>query len=707
MTVYEINPFLNWVTQIYFIVLAKLFSQLPISLQQYMKSRVQLIKLFRACKNGKYLNQLHSLTIKTGLTHDVLFAAQLIDLYSNFAPIQTTRNLFDETPQTTVYIWNSILKSHCRVKQYKETLILFSRLVSCGKPDWYSIPIALKACCGIKAFVFGRIVHGFAEKNGQIGLNLFVGSGLIDLYSKCGKLGDAIRVFEEYSKPDIVLWTTLITGYEQNGAPEEALEIFGRMVVGNGVMPDSITLVSVVSACAQLLKLKTGRSVHGYVMRMGFDDSLSLSNSLLNLYAKTGSVNSAVNLFKKMERKDVISWASMIACFAHNGAAKKALNLFDEMMVKGVEPTSIIVISALQACEASFNLEDGKRIHKLAARRGLESDILVSTALIDMYMNCSYPDKAIEVFKRMPEKDVVCWSALLCGYVQNGMADKSMGVFCDMLASDTQPDGVVMVKILQACSEFGVLQQTSCIHGYVIKGGFSDNSFVGASLIESYAKCGSLDDAVMVFEGIIDKDFIVWSSMFAGYGFHGRGQESLEFLDRMVKHSAIRPNDVTFLSILAACSHAGLVKEGIEIFNKMVNDYKLIPDSKHYGIMVDLLGRIGELDKAMEFIDQIPKPVGAHVWGALLGACRTHQNIKMGEIAVNNLRQVDPNHSGYYILLSNIYAEGGKWDNAFDVRTLVKERQLKKVSGQSAIELRGELHSFVANDRSHQSGFIG
>ncbi|KAL2532271.1 putative Pentatricopeptide repeat-containing protein [Abeliophyllum distichum] len=666
-----------------------------------MKTRDQLIKLFQACKNGKYFTQLHSLTIKSGLTQDVLFAAQLVDLYSNFSPIQTTRKLFDETPQRNVYIWNSMLKCYCREKQYKETLLLFSRLVSCEKLDWYSIPIALKACSGLKAFEFGEMIHGFAEKNGQTSLNLFVGSGLVELYSKFGKMGDAVRVFEEYFEPDIVLWTTLITGYEQNGSPEEALEIFVRMVVGNAVLPDSITLVSIVSACAQLLKLKAGRSVHGYVMRMGFDGSLSLSNSLLNLYAKTGSVNAAANLFSKMEGKDVISWASMIACFAHNRAAMEALKLFDEMMIRGVEPTSVILISTLQACKATCNLEEGKRIHEIAANKGLESDILVSTALIDMYMNCSSPDEAIEVFKRIPENDAACWSALLCGYVQNGMADKSMGVFCNMLASDIRPDGVVMVKILLSCSELGVLQQTCCIHGFVIKGGFSNNSFVGASLIESYAKCGSVDNAVMVFEGIIDKDVIVWSSMFAGYGYHGRGHDSLEFFDRMVKHSAIRPNNVTFLSILAACSHAGLVKEGIEIFNKMVNDYKLIPDSKHYGIVVDLLGRTGELDKAMQFIDQIPQPVGAHIWGALLGACRIHQNMEMVEVAAKNLLQLDPDHSGYYILLSNVYAVGGKWDNAADVRTLVKEKQLKKVSGQSAIELRDEVHNFIANDRSH------
>ncbi|KAI3463039.1 hypothetical protein Pfo_019702 [Paulownia fortunei] len=661
-----------------------------------------LIKFFEAYKKGRCLNQLHSLTIKTGLTHDTFFAAKLIDIYSQFAPIRTTRKLFDETPHRTVYIWNCILKCYCRDKQYKESLFLFSHLFLSEKPDLYTIAIALKACAGLKALDFGKIIHGFVKKSDQIGGNLFVGSALIELYSKCGKMDDALCVFEEYSEPDTVLWTTIITGYEQNGEPIQALDFFAQMTMANRVVLDPITLVSVVSACAQMFNLKAGRSVHGHMIRVGFESGLSLLNALLNLYGKTGSVNAAANLFKKMEEKDVISWGSMMACYAHHGGAREALDLFDEMISRGVESNVVILISALQACEATYNLEGGKRIHELAIRKGLDLDILVSTALIDMYMNCCSPDEAIEVFESMPEKDVVCFSALLHGCVQNGRACKSIGVFRDMLANDFQPDAFDVVKILTACSELGVFQQTSCIHGFATRSGLGNNSFLGASLIESYAKCGSLDGAIAVFRQIRDRDVVIWSSMFAAYGFHGKGQEALELFNQMIKHSVVRPNDVSFLSILSACSHAGLVKEGIEIFNVMVKDYQLPPNSKHYGIVVDLLGRIGELDKAMGFISQMPEPVEASIWGALLGACRIYQNMEMGEIAAKKLLQLDPCHAGHYVLLSNIYAVDEKWVNAAEVRKLVKEKQLKKVSGQSVIEIRDEVCRFIANDRSHQ-----
>lgn len=662
-----------------------------------------LIKFFDACRSGRCLIQLHSVTIKTGLTQDTFFAAKLIDLYSQIAPLRTARKLFDETPHRTVYIWNRILKSYSRDKQYEESLFLFSHLFLSEKPDLYTIPIALKASAGLKALDFGKIIHGFVEKSDQIGRDLFVGSALIELYSKCGKMDDAMRVFDEYSEPDTVLWTTIITGYGQNGQPIQALEFFAQMAMAEGVVLDPITLISVVSACAQLFNLKAGRSVHGYMIRVGLESSgLSLLNALLNLYGKTGSVNAAAKFFKKMKEKDVISWGSMIACYAHHGVAEEALDLFNEMVARGIEPNVVVLISALQACEATYNLEGGKRIHKLAVRKGLDLDILVSTALIDMYMNCCSPNEAIEVFERMPEKDAVCFSAMLHGYVQNERACESIGVFCDMLANDFQPDAFDVVKILMACSELGVLQQTSCIHGFAIRGGLGNNSFVGASLIESYAKCGSLDGAIAVFRQIRDRDVVIWSSMLAAYGFHGQGQEALELFNQMTKHSAVRPNDVSFLSILSACSHAGLVKEGIETFNLMVKDYQLTPNSKHYGIVVDLLGRIGELDKAMGFISRMPEPVEANVWGALLGACRIYQNMEMVEIAAKKLLQLDPCHAGHYVLLSNIYAVDEKWVNVAEIRKLVKEKQLKKISGQSVIGIRDEVCTFIANDRSHQ-----
>lgn len=644
-----------------------------------------LVSLFEGCSNGKCVSQLHSFLIKTCILQDAFVFPELLNLYSSYLPPENVTKLFDETLQRNTYSWNSILKCYCRAKNYKGALNLFSLMMSSEKCDAFTITYVLKACSGLRALNFGRAIHGSVKKNESLNSNLFIGSGLIELYSKCGNVQEAKYVYKEHNEPDVVLWTTMVTAFEQNNRPEEALVCFSRMVIMGRLIPDMITLVSVVSACVQLLDAKAGRSVHGFFIRREFDKGLSFMNALLNLYSKSGLFKLAASLFMKMEEKDMVSWGSMISCYAHNGAPTRALELLSKMMISGIQPNAVIVLSTLQACEASGNLEMGRKMHKFVMQKEFEVDVLLSTALIDMYMACKSPDEAVDVFKRIPVKDAISWSAIISGFVQNGLTNKALALFCDMLSSETRPDDVLMVKILTACSEIGFLLLACCLHSYLIKGGFDDNSFIGASLIESYAKCGSLDDAVEVFGEIKDRDLVVWSSMFAGYAVHGQGKESLYLFDKMIQSSAISPNNITFLSILSACSYAGLIEEGINFFNMMVNEYQLTPESKHYSIMVDLLGRTGELDQAMGIINQIRSPVGAHVWGALLGASRIHQNVEIGEVAAKNLFQLDPSHAGYHILLSSICALDGKWDVAADIRNFVNEKQLKKVSGHSVI----------------------
>ncbi|KVI09257.1 putative pentatricopeptide repeat-containing protein At3g01580 isoform X2 [Cynara cardunculus var. scolymus] len=666
-----------------------------------MKRREIVLDLFRSCSNCSSVIQLHSLTIKTGFLQDSFIAAKLSNCYAKYATLETTCKLFDETLQPTVYLWNSILKCYCKEMLYVETLQLFRDMNTVEKPDQATISIALKACSGLLELRYGRMLHGFVKKSYEMDSDLFVGSSLIEMYSKGGQMDEALRVFEEYPEPDIVMWTHIVTGYQHNDGSDLALEFFSRMLMEGNVNPDSVTLVSVLSASAQLVNVMAGSCVHGFVIKKGFDKGLSVCNALLNFYVKCGCVSAAAMLFREMKQRDIISWASMISCYAHNGAADEALNLFNEMMRKGVEANSVSVISALQACEATGNLEEGKKIHELAARKGFELDAFVSTSLIDMYMNCSSPDEAIELFKRMAKKDAVSWMTLINGCVQNGMAFKSIELFVNMLSNEIQPDVILMVKILTACSNLGVLQQALCLHSYVIKCGFEYNPFVGASLIESYSKCGSLCNAIKVFKGIDHKDVVIWSSMIAGYGIHGKGREALELFDYMVKISTIKPNNVTFLSILSACSHAGLIKEGVELFNTMLNEYRLTPESNHYAIMVDLFGRMGELDKAIGVINDMGVPAGPQIWGALLGACRIHHNTKLGDVAATNLFLSDSSQAGYLILLSNMHAANNDWDIVAKLRTMIKRNKLLKVHGQSAIEVKSEVNSFKANDRIH------
>lgn len=527
---------------------------------------------------------------------------------------------------------------------------------------------------------------------------MFVAAALVEMYAKFRDMGDALRVFEGFPEPDVVLRTSMVSGYQQNGEADMAVLFFSRMFVGKSVTPDPVTLVSVVSAVGQLGDLRSGKSCHGFVIRMGFESGLSLMNSILNLYAKLGAVEMAKRLFEVMPRRDVITWSCMVACYAQNGSPIEALNVYRRMDDVGLEPNSVTLISSLQACALTLDLEEGKRVHELVIQKGLESELAVSTALIDMYMKCSSYSEAMDIFNQMPKKDAVSWAAIIGGYAQNGFPNESLTVFKGMLLDGSIPDAVTMVKALKACSQLGIRNQAVCLHGYLVTNGFDNKVFVGAALVDLYSKCGNLDSAVRVFESMDEKDVVLWSSMIAGYGIHGHGSRAIATFERMIK-SSVKPNNVTFVSILSACSHSGFVEEGRRIFDRMNHVYGVVPDSEHYGIMVDLLGRSGELHEAMMLIEHMPKPAGPDAWCALLAGCRIHQNIEMGKSVAKNLLELQPNHSGYYNLLSNMYAFDGKWDNVTEVRTVMEERGLRKIPGYSAVEVGNEVHTFLAGEK--------
>lgn len=525
-----------------------------------------------------------------------------------------------------------------------------------------------------------------------------MGAALVDFYSKCGVMDDAVEVFDGFKDPDVVLWTSVVTGFQRNGDAEEAVEFFSLMVVENAVIPDPVTVISLVAAIGQLGDLRAAKCCHGYVIRMKLVLNLSLMNSFLNLYSKLGAVRNAEKLFDEMHETDLISWSSMIACYTHNGEPIKALEVYRRM---SLEPNEVTAISVIQACTLALDLEEGRKMHELAVQKGFELDTAVSTSLIDMYMKCSCYTEAMGLFNRMPKKDTVSCAAVISGCAQNGYADESLKIFVTMLSNGVEPDAVTMVKALTSCSQLGVLRQARCFHNYSIISGFENKPFVGAALVDLYSKCGSLDEAVKLFDIINEKDVVVWSSIIAGYGIHGLGIKAIETFKHMIQ-SSVNPNNVTFVSVLSACSHSGLVSQGKRIFASMSKDFGLNPDSEHYAIMVDLLGRNGELSDAMELIEKASGSIRPHVLCALLAGCRVHENVEMGKLVGRILLDMEPKHAGYYNLLSNLYAFDGMWSDAAEVRGLMKERGLRKNPGYSLIEVGNEMHRFLAGEGVHR-----
>ncbi|PWZ29435.1 putative pentatricopeptide repeat-containing protein [Zea mays] len=624
---------------------------------------------------------LHANILRSGLLHSSHhLTAHVLACY----PPGLARDLFDEIRSPTPRLANALLRAHIRARQWRAAILLGQRLRV--RRDGFTLSLLLRACTALPSLTHGRAVHAAAVRSCTASEDAFVATAIVQMYSRCGDMAGAINAYGMLEKPDIVLRTSVVTGYEQNGMAEEALEFFARNVVGQGVLVTPVTLVSVMSAAAQLGHVRKGQACHAYVVRNSLSYDLALVNAVLGFYVKIGDLQASMRLFEGMTDRDVITWSCMIKGYVQHGDAHTGFRMYREMVKARVQPNSVTLVSVLQACALVVDAEEGKRLHRVAVSIGCELELGVATALVDMYMKCSCHEEAMRLFHRMPKKDVVAWAAVIGGLTQNELPGESLHSFKCMLLDDHVPDAVTMVKVLAACSEFGGNRIAICLHGYLVRNGFNNNAFVAAALLDLYSKCGDLDSAVRVFEGTTEKDIVVWGSMIAGYGAHGLGQEAVALYQRMIA-SSIQPNSVTFLSVLSACSHSGLVQEGIQIFDSMTQVFGVVPNAEHQSAMVDLLGRAGELQEAIRVIRDMDGRAVAHTWCALLAACRKHNNTKMSEVAAKNLLKLDPAHVGYYNLLTNLYAFDEKWENVKDTRDMVKGRDLRKVAGYSSVEV--------------------
>eukprot|EP01018_Ginkgo_biloba_P037431 Gb_29873 [translate_table: standard] len=655
--------------------------------------------LLRACTNIKSLKQLHAHVLISGLDQNIILGAQLVNIYTKCGSLENARLVFDKINERNAFIWNAIIRGYARNGPWKETVTLYYQMLQEGiQPDNFTFRFVLKACGSLSALQEGKEIHYHVVRTG-LESDIFVASALVHMYAKCGSVENARHVFDKLSTRDVVLWSSMIAGYAQNGHANEALTLFNQMQLSD-VKPNSVTIVSVLPACACLGALQQGKWIHTYILRSGFDSDVSVCNSLVAMYAKCGSLEVAHQVFNKISEKDVVSWNTMITGYSQNGDTNKALKLFHQMQLEEVTPDSITIASVLPACANSGALQQGKWIHDYIVRSGFESDVFVGTALIDMYAKCGSIENSRQVFDKMSARNVVSWSALIAGYAQNGHANEALALFHQMQLAYVKPDSITMVSVLQACAHLGALKQGELIHDNIIKSGFDSDVSIGNSLIDMYAKCGSLEDARRLFDKMSIRDVVSWSAMIAGYGMHGHGQDAIALFSQM-QWTNMKPDDVTFLSLLSACSHAGLVDYGWRYFDCMNQDYNITPRLKHYACMVDLLGRAGHLDEAEAFIKSMPFEPDAGVWGALLGACRIHCNIDIGERVAECLFDLEPKNAGFYVLLSNIYAAGGKWDDAAKVRTMMKDRGFKKTPGCSFIEVNNMVHAFLVGDKSH------
>lgn len=555
----------------------------------------------------------------------------------------------------------------------------------------------LKACVRLSD---GKRVHCLVFKLGFC-LDLYVAASLVHMYTRFGLVYDGYNVFDQMPVRDLGSWNVMISGFCQNGKAIEALSVFKEMCVGN-VKMDSVSVSSILPVCAPLNDFVTGLLIHVYVVKCGLETDVYVSNALINMYAKFGKLELAKNVFDQMLVSDLVSWNSLIAAYEQNDDPVTAFSYFVQMKQMGFQPDVLTLLSLASIVSQSGDGRNSRPIHCFVLKRGfIADDVFIGNAVVDMYAKLGKIDYALKVFEGMDAKDVISWNSLITGYAQNGLASEAMEVYSTMRGHENiVPDQGTLVSILPAYSHVGALQQGMKIHGHAIKIGLQTDIFVGTCLIDLYAKCGRLNDAMALFGQVPRRSSVPWNAIIACHGIHGHGEQSLKLFEDM-QEEGVKPDHVTFVSVLSACSHAGLIDQGQQCFKLMQDKFHIEPGLKHYGCMVDLLGRAGQLDMAYEFIKLMPVRPDASVWGALLGACRIHGNVELGTIASDHLFQVDSGNAGYYVLLSNMYANVGKWEGVDKVRSLAQNRGLKKTPGWSSIEVNNKVDVFYTANRSH------
>ncbi|KAL8208290.1 hypothetical protein R6Q57_007702 [Mikania cordata] len=655
--------------------------------------------LLELCTSIEELHQIIPLVIKNGLYEEHLFQTKLVSLFCRYNSLTEATRVFEPIKDKNNALYHTMLKGYAQNSSIFDGFSFFCRMMEDGvQPVVFNFTYLLKGCGENSLIRKGKEVHAQMILNGHEG-DVYAMTCVVNMYAKCGSIDDAYKVFVRLPERDLVCWNTIIAGYAQNGFAGRSIELISQMQ-SEGLKPDIVTIISILPAVGNLGQLRVGKSIHGYVFRSGYEHLGNVLTALVDMYLKCGSLRTGRVIFDKTSCKNVISWNIMIDGYAQNGDYAEALSLFEKMLDNGFKPTGVTIMAALRACGDSGDLASGQFVHRLVDELGLNHDVSVLNSLISMYCKCKRVDTAAEIFNNIEEKTLVSWNSMILGYAQNGQITNSLDHFRLMKVQNIEPDSFTMVSIIAAATEFSSLRQAKWIHGLVTRTCLGNNVFVKTALVDMYAKCGAITTARKLFDLMDERHITTWNAMIDGYGTHGYGMEAIKLFEAM-EAGGIKPNKITCLCIISACSHSGFVEEGCRYFSKMKKEYEIEPTMDHYGAMVDLLGRSGRLTKAWDFIQNMPVEPGINVFGAMLGACKIHKNVELAEMAARKLFELNTNDGGYYVLLANIYATASMWDKVSEIRSKMEERGIRKTPGYSSVELEHEVHTFHSGSSWH------
>ncbi|XP_010468211.1 PREDICTED: pentatricopeptide repeat-containing protein At3g16610-like [Camelina sativa] len=667
----------------------------------------------RAMEDGKLI---HSHVTCSHFTTDMYVCTALVDFYAKCGELDMALQVFDKMPKIDIVSWNAMISGfslHCSLTDVIGLFLDMRRSSDGLRPNLSTIVGMFPALGKAGALREGRAVHGYCTRMG-FSNDLVFKTGILDVYGKSKCIIYARRVFDSVSLKNGVTWSAMIGGYIENEMIKEAGEVFVQMLVNADVaMVTPVAIGIILMGCARFGDLNGGRCVHCYAVKAGFMLDLTVGNTIISFYAKYGSLCDAFKQFSEIGLKDVISYNSLISGCVENCRPEESLRLFHDMKSSGVRPDITTLLGVLNACSHLAALGHGSSCQGYCVVHGYSAYTSICNALMDMYTKCGKLDVAMRVFDTMHKRDIVSWNTMLFGFGIHGLGKEALSLFKSMRDTGVNPDEVTFLAILSACSHSGLVDEgkqlfkpdittllgvlNACSHlaalghgsscqGYCVVHGYSAYTSICNALMDMYTKCGKLDVAMRVFDTMHKRDIVSWNTMLFGFGIHGLGKEALSLFKSM-RDTGVNPDEVTFLAILSACSHSGLVDEGKQLFKSMSQgDFNVIPRIDHYICMTDLLARAGYLDEAYDFINKMPFEPDIRVLGILLSACWTYNNVELGDEVSKKMQSLGGTTEGL-VLLSNTYSAAERWEDAENIRMTQKKRGLHKSPGFSWVDV--------------------
>ncbi|XP_015571241.2 pentatricopeptide repeat-containing protein At3g24000, mitochondrial [Ricinus communis] len=638
--------------------------------------------------------------IKSGLGTNVSVENSLISMFGSFGRAQEACYIFGGMNEHDIISWNSMISVYVQNGLFEESLRCFYWMQHVHNHiNSTTLSTLLSECGSVDNLKWGRGIHSLVIKFGMDS-NICICNTLIAMYSGAGKSEHADLVFQKMAERDLISWNSMLACYAQDGKSLDALKIFTRIFhMKKGA--NFVTFTSALAACSDPDFIAEGRILHALVILTGLHESLIVSNALVTLYAKSGTTIEAKKVFQMMSRRDEVTWNALIGGHANNRESDEAVKAF-KLMREDIPASYITIANVLGALLAPTDLlKHGMPIHAYTVMIGLESDQYVQNSLITMYAKCGDLNSSNCIFDGLINKNAVAWNTVMAANAYHGQMEESLKLLVKMRHAGVDLDQFSFSGCLSATATLAMLEEGQQLQSLAVKLGFDSDPFVTNALMDMYAKCGELDDVLRIIPQPLERSRLSWNTLISSFARHGNFERAKETFHEMLK-CGVTPDHVTFVSLLSACSHAGLVEEGLSYYYSMTKEFGIPADIKHCVCIVDLLGRSGRLAEAEAFIKEMPVPPTGFVWRSLLAACKIHGNLDLGRIAAENLFKLDPSDDSAYVLYSNVCATTGRWDDVETLRRKMGSNKIKKKPACSWVKLKNKISLFGMGDQSHQ-----